>query len=622
MAIPENDIPVPHAHVPGSAFHVADPVTKLVHTIGGGFFNEPKYYDSNRTPEAFLAELLTTGRIASTITDEHGLTEQAREVFETAAAVARGDTPEDLLVVAVWARDTKAGLKLRATPQVLLAVAAASEKARAFVPKYATAVIQRADEIRGVFGLYRDLFMRKKDGAKTRHRGTLPHGLRKALALAFAEQSDYALLKYDGTDRPTFGDVLKMVGGSAKVGTFLKNKTGRARANWPLGKPMFEYLVNRRYVADNLPPVLAARQTFFATKDPAAVSLDLIREAALTWENVVSHLGSTAAVWELCVPVMGEMALTRNLRNFEKAGVSAATWDAVERKLMAVEESVQLPFRYFSAERQVESDRAKALLAALLDRAVAKLADLPGRTMVLVDNSGSATSCAVAKKSGLRVSDAGNTLAAILAKRLGDRCRVGVFGDSLVWVPTNPEATALALKNTIDDVGQRDERSTHGALAIPSYLSGAGVGGGTETGLWFALDDATKKRDRFDRVVFLSDLCCYTQGDDGTAMNCGVNLEAYFGKGATMQVMVDRYRAAVNPACRAYSVNLSGHGQSQLRPGDTRSHLLSGWSDKIVDLIRDLEAGGTVHTVDEAGTTTAEPVAVPVIEVLRERYRR
>src|SRR3954471_10951725 len=87
------DEQVAHAHVPGRAYNVADPVTKLIHTIGGGFFNEPKYYDSNRTPEAFLAELFTTGRIASTITDEQGLTEQAREVFEIAAEVARGDTP-------------------------------------------------------------------------------------------------------------------------------------------------------------------------------------------------------------------------------------------------------------------------------------------------------------------------------------------------------------------------------------------------------------------------------------------------------------------------------------------------------------------------------------------------
>src|SRR3569623_595990 len=80
---------VPHRHVPGVAYEVAAATAKLIHTIGGGFFNEPKYYDTNRSAAAFYAELLATGRIASTITDESGLTEQAREVLETAAAVAR-----------------------------------------------------------------------------------------------------------------------------------------------------------------------------------------------------------------------------------------------------------------------------------------------------------------------------------------------------------------------------------------------------------------------------------------------------------------------------------------------------------------------------------------------------
>ena len=81
-----------------------------------------------------------------------------------------------------------------------------------------------------------------------------------------------------------------------------------------------------------------------------------------------------------------------------------------------------------------------------------------------------------------------------------------------------------------------------------------------------------------------------------------------------MQSMVDRFRQTVNPDCFVYSVNLSGHGQSQLRPKDERTHLLSGWSEKLLDMIRDLEASQTEQ---------AEPsVEVPTIEVLRGRYQR
>lgn len=151
-------------------------------------------------------------------------------------------------------------------------------------------------------------------------------------------------------------------------------------------------------------------------------------------------------------------------------------------------------------------------------------------------------------------------------------------------------------------------------MAIPQFKKGEGVGGSTETGLWFALDDLTKRRVHVDCMIYLSDLCCYTQGDNGTAQNCGVNLEDYFGKKATMQSMVDRYRQAVNKACFVYSVILSGYGQSQLRPNDDRTHLLSGWSEKLLDMIRDIEAG-------KQGEADRR-VELPAIDVLRARYKR
>src|SRR5262249_6641958 len=102
---------VAHRHVPGMAYEVADAVTRLVHAVGGGFFNEPRYYDSNRPAGEFMRELLATGRISSAPVDEAGLTEQAREVLQTAQAVARSATPEDLLVVAAWCRDPREGLR-------------------------------------------------------------------------------------------------------------------------------------------------------------------------------------------------------------------------------------------------------------------------------------------------------------------------------------------------------------------------------------------------------------------------------------------------------------------------------------------------------------------------------
>jgi hypothetical protein len=593
------DEQVAHRHVPGRAYEVADASAKLIHMVGGGFFNEPKYYDSNRSPASFYAELAATGKISSVIVDRLGLTEQAREVLETAHAVACSACPQDLLIIAAWARDPKDGLKLRTMPAVLLALAAANDWTKPFVQRFAPDVLRRADEVRVAFGAFRHLF---QAGEGRRHKGSLPHCLRKGLAAALARCSDYELLKYNDDQRPTVADVLKMVGGSRKL-------PGRKPTGWPLSRALFEYLVNG-HISDDAPPILRARQRFFATSDVSLVTAELVREAGLTWENVVSHLGNSAAVWELVIPVMGEMALTRNLRNFEQTGLSPAAWKAVRDRLLAVEDTVQLPFRFFAAERAVSSAEAKDIVSRMIDRACAAVVDLPGTTLVLTDNSGSAVGCAVSGASDLRVADAGNLLGAILGRRLGARVTLGVFGDSLVWVPFTAADDCLAIKQRMDDLALREERSRHGALASPQFARGQGVGQSTETGLWWALHDVTRRQVRFARILLISDLCCYTQGD----VNCGYNMSAHFGPRATVQSMIGQYRREVNPNVFIHSINLSGHGQSQLWPADDRTHMLSGWSEQIFRLVRDLEVS--------AANGPAGLPELPTIEALRARYGR
>jgi hypothetical protein len=623
---------VAHQHVPGRAFEVSNPAVRLVHTIGGGFFNEPKYYDSNRSYAAFMEELRTKGRISSRILDASGLTEQAREILETAQAIADGKdgaTPEDLLIIAAWARDPKHGLKLRTTPQILLALAAASEKTKPFVRRYATAVIKRPDEIRQVFAAFRHLFQKKEKG---RYKGSLPHGLRKGLAEAISNSSLYGLLKYDNRkERPFLGDVLKMVSGSKKLPR--RDKDGNLKAGWPLSKAVYEYIVNSK-VLDDAPAMIKARDAFFKLEKFEDFTLEMQESAGLTWENIRSQFGIKTPttqkeknldrqVWETCIPLMGEMALTRNLRNFEQANISDAAWDVVYEKLGRVKDTRQLPFRFFTAYRATSGTQAKSVAAMQLDNSVANVPDLPGKTVVLVDNSGSAVGCGVSGKSDLRVSDAGNILAAIVAKRFGRNAIIGVFGDSAIWVPFNQSDSAISIKEKIDSVAQREERSKYGALGIKDasgrggygyrgdFTRGVGVGGGTETGLWFAIDDLTKRKVKVDRIILLSDLCCYTQGD----VNCGYDMKKYFGSGkATVQGMIDKYRQQVNKDTQVYSVNLSGHKQSQLRE-EKKSHLLSGWSEQIFSIIRDTEMLQTAQQGSEA-------VEVPTLEILRARYKR
>ena len=51
-----------HKHVPGVAFDTfINPSQKLMSMVAGGFFNEPKYYDTNRSIHDFYRELHEEG---------------------------------------------------------------------------------------------------------------------------------------------------------------------------------------------------------------------------------------------------------------------------------------------------------------------------------------------------------------------------------------------------------------------------------------------------------------------------------------------------------------------------------------------------------------------------------
>ncbi|MBI5512338.1 MAG: TROVE domain-containing protein [Deltaproteobacteria bacterium] len=594
---------VAHAHVPGVAFEVDDPGVKLVHMLGGGFWNEPRYYDPNRSEADAQRELRKTGAVRSAPPDDKGakdgtgVTAQARELLETAHAVARGPTPRDLLVVALWARTE---LHLRTTPQVLLAVAAQEPATKGFVRGYTPRVVQRADELRQVFAAYLSLFA---GGIGANKRGQkLPNALKRGLADAFGRFSEAQLMKYDSDVRPTFRDVLRMIDRGTDRG---------------LPKPVYRYLVTGEVTDPDATPVIAARKRLAqkATFDDEARAL--AKASLATWEVLLSQFGPSRELWSWLVEsdLVGYMALLRNLRNLEQAGVGPEVWAKVHRVLTGRGDHKQLPFRFVAARAEVTSAPARAAIDAALDKLVENVPELPGRTFAIVDNSGSALGAPISAKSKLRVSDAGNTLLAVLAKRLGDRAVIGVFGDRFTRVPFTAEDRTMAIKDRVEAYAQGKDKNAR-YLGVQGRHGGEGVGGSTETGLWWALDDITQRGERFDRVVLLSDLCCYTQGDT----NCGVKMSQWFSKDCSVAGMLARYRARVNHDVAVHSVNLSGYGQSQADPKDRRTQLLSGWSETLISRMRAFEGHDTSLDANDGEGAAARLATVPTLEQLRALY--
>jgi hypothetical protein len=137
--------------------------------------------------------------------------------------------------------------------------------------------------------------------------------------------------------------------------------------------------------------------------DPAGV-VPIRSAAAGRWDWVMEWLGegkvtayqgglSRREQWELVIPWMPYDAIIESLPSFDDAGIRTSLANKVMDRLtnpIEVEQSRLLPYRFLAARHAAPARWGKALETAL-DLSLASLPELPGRTLVLVDLSGSMT---------------------------------------------------------------------------------------------------------------------------------------------------------------------------------------------------------------------------------------
>jgi hypothetical protein len=175
------------------------------------------------------------------------------------------------------------------------------------------------------------------------------------------------------------------------------------------------------------------------------------------------------------------MALIRNLRNFEEAKVGHRVLRAVAERIEdpeAVAASKQLPIRFYSAWAAIDSMRFGPALEQALEQSLGAVPALPGRTLILVDVSGSMGG----RWSG-RSAVQWWQIAALFGTALATRAE-----DAEVYA-YSAAAHRMKLKPT-----------TSVLRAIPRYVKWAGAMGGTRT-----LTVLTDKYDGHDRVVIVTD---------------------------------------------------------------------------------------------------------------------
>jgi hypothetical protein len=288
--------------------------------------------------------------------------------------------------VAALAGEAREQMKLRHAPLFVVREMARHKTHRHLVADTLARVIQRADELAEFVAIY------WKDG-----RVPLSGQVKKGLAAAYPKFDEYQLAKYDRGGPIKLRDVLFLCHAkprdAAQAGVWKKLIWGR-----------------------------------MATPD--------------TWEVALSSGTDKREAWQrlLAENKLGALALLRNLRNMKEAGVEE---ESVLAAIGSMKTQRVLPFRFLAAARyapQWEETLEQAMFAS-----IAGQEKLPGKTIVLVDVSGSMTA-PLSRRSEMQRTDAAYGLA-VLLREIGEKVSVFSFSDDLVEVPAR---RGFALRDAID----------------------------------------------------------------------------------------------------------------------------------------------------------------------------
>lgn len=282
---------------------------------------------------------------------------------------ARAVAVEDLAALTVEARSVH---NLRHAPLLLLSVLIERARGQSLVADTIAATIQRADELSELVALY------WKNGKRP-----LSAQLKKGLARAFTKFDAYQIAKYDRAKSVRLRDVL-----------FLCHATPKDEEQAAMWKALVDGTLT--------------------SPDTWEVELSAGKDKRETFERLMRE------------GRLGYLAVLRNLRNMVQAKVD----DTLIRETLLARKGAQrvLPFRYVAAARAVP--QLEPVLDEALSMALDGMAPLPGRTIILVDVSGSMDT-PLSGKSDLNRIDAAATLASVIPGQV----RVFTFSSALVEVP-------------------------------------------------------------------------------------------------------------------------------------------------------------------------------------------
>lgn len=283
--------------------------------------------------------------------------------------------------VAACAFEARTKMNLRHVPLLLVREMARLPQHKALVGRLLADVIQRPDEITEFLAIY------WKQG-----REKVSKQVKLGLAKAFLKFNEYSLAKYNRDGAVKLRDALFLC---------------HAKPDTPEREALWKRLIDGKLVTPD------------------------------TWEVALSGGADKKAAFErlMADKALGALAFLRNLRNMKEAGVDKAS---VAAYAQTVDLPRVLPFRFVAAAKACPG--WEDICDAMLLRSTAQSPKLPGKTVIVVDVSGSMYSAGnISAKSDMTRVQAAGALAAILRETCEDARLYATAGNDRIRIHATAE---------------------------------------------------------------------------------------------------------------------------------------------------------------------------------------
>lgn len=352
---------------------------------------------------------------------------------------------------------------------------------------------------------------------KGQGRGEGGRAVKRQVAKFLNNISEYWAVKYNGRGRGySLGDLVATA--------HPKPKDARQEA-------IFRYLRGKPYDTSLVPQIDA-----FEKLKKAGTSEEIVRliaEGRLPHEVVTGTVKPDRKVWDALVPQMPVFALLRHLNALDRAGVLDDNKELIQKKLTDPEvlsKSKILPFRFVAAFKKVEKSWVKDVLRQAVELTFSNLPDIPGKTAVFLDVSGSMQGQYI---------EVGSVFALALYKKTG--------GNGIFWT---------------FNTKVRDPRpSLHDSIL--TQAENIHATGGTDTGA--PVRKLAGENIKVDNIIIITD----EQQNTGSP---------FYGELAA-------YRRKVNPAAKAFVIDVAPYRSAMVPPADGDTYYIYGWSDIVLQYI-------------------------------------